>query len=74
MTFSAAYLEKGVCSLSINSICINSNNRCKFKKQTNFEREFALLSLVYFFFSENGCVPAVLLGVSTGSCVFCVLC
>lgn len=34
----------------INSICINSicnNGRSKFKKQMNFERESALLSLVY---------------------------
>lgn len=41
-------------------------------RNMNFERESALLSLVYYF-SENGCVPAVLL-VSKGSCVFCVLC
>lgn len=59
-------------ALAINSICINSSNRYKFKKEINFERE-SVLSLVYFF-SESKCVPAVLLDVSKCSCVFCVLC
>lgn len=57
ITFSIAYLEKDVCSLSINSIWINSiysNDRCKIKKQMNFERESALFVCCVFFLQKMG--------------------
>lgn len=47
-------------------VCINStysNDRCKFKKQLNFEMESADSCLLCILPSKDGCVRAVLLGV-----------